>query len=108
MPPVGGGGGYSGIEWLPTAKWLRRAEVANVKKNRGSKLQTKRLTRIVAYKMCLFSLYFVKYMFFITLNGIWINWNSAWIQFCMRKFGFRGRGSATPKNRELSEKTLSG
>ena len=31
-PCRGGGGGYSGIEWLPTTKWLRRAEVANIKK----------------------------------------------------------------------------
>ena len=32
----------------------------------GSQLQTKNQKRVVTYKMCLFSFYFVKYMIFIT------------------------------------------
>ena len=31
VPPVGGGGGHSGTEWLLTAKLLRRAEAVKFK-----------------------------------------------------------------------------
>ena len=43
------------------------------------------LTRIVACKMRLFSLYFVKYIMCITLNGSWSNWSYFCIQFCIEK-----------------------
>ena len=33
-------------------------------------LQTKQFIRVVTCKMCLFSLYFVKYMMFITLDAL--------------------------------------
>ena len=73
-PP--GGGGHSGTEWLPTAKWMHGAEAVNAKilgqsthlkaKKGGGQLQTMSQTGVVTCKMCLFSLYFVKYMIFIT------------------------------------------
>ena len=37
------------------------------KKGGGGQFQTKHLIKVVACKMCLFSLYFVKYLMFITL-----------------------------------------
>ena len=54
------------------AMWSRIGErqskgVVKAKKG-GSRLQTKHLKRIVACKMSWFSLYFVKYMMFITLH----------------------------------------
>ena len=104
---LGGGGGHSGTEWLPTAKRPRRAGAVNSleAKKGGGQLQTKHLTRIVAHKMCLFSLYFLKYMMFITLNGLWNNWSPFVYNLELRKFDFRGQWSATPKNRGRSKKT---
>ena len=56
-----GGGGHSGTEWLPTAKWPCGAEAVNAKiqgrstplnaKSGGGQLQTKHLIRVVACKM---------------------------------------------------------
>ena len=37
----------------------------------GGQLQTKHLIRVVACTMCLFSLYIVNYMMFITLHALW-------------------------------------
>ena len=75
IAPVGGGG-HSGTEWLPTAKWPRGAEAVNAKikgrstqlkaKKGGGQLQTMSQIGVVTCKMCLFSLYFVKCMIFIT------------------------------------------
>ena len=54
---------------------------------------------VVACKMCLFSLYFVRYMMFITLDALYgmiealFVYNSA-----LRKFDFRERWSVSPKN----------
>ena len=56
-----------------------------VNKKGADQLQTKHLTRIVASKMCLFSLYFVKYVMFIISNGLWNNWSPFCIQFCIEK-----------------------
>ena len=54
-------------------------------KKGGGQLQTKHLIRVVASKMCLFSLYFVKYMMFITLHALWYDWSPFCIQFCIEK-----------------------
>ena len=48
-------------------------------------LQPKHLIRVVARKMCLFSLYFVKYMMFITLHALWNDWGPFCIQICIEK-----------------------
>ena len=65
-------------------------------KKGGGQLQTKHLIRIVACKMCLFSLYFVKHMMFIILHALHALWND-WGPFCnnsaLRKLDFRGRWS---------------
>ena len=77
-----GGGGHSGTERLPTAKRLNIRSVSGEHQNIGAvtsferrkgarQLQTKHLIRKVTCKMCLFSLYFVRYMMFITLNALW-------------------------------------
>ena len=71
-----GGGGHSGTEWLPTAKRPRGARAVNGKiwgqsthlkaGKGGGQLQTKNQIRVVTWKMCFFSIYFVKYMILIT------------------------------------------
>ena len=108
----GPGGGHSATKWLPTAKRPCGVEAVNakiitggstpLKAKNGGQLQTKHLIRVVACKMCLFLLYFVKYMMFIALHALWNDWidNSA-----LRKFDFRGRWSVSPKNRGRSKKT---
>ena len=68
------GGGHSGTEWLATAKQLHRVKAVNAKtrsgplkvKKGGGQLQTNNLIRVVSSKVCLFSLYFLKYKTFIT------------------------------------------
>ena len=45
------------------------------RKKGASQLQTKHLIRKVTCKMCLFSLYFVRYMMCITLYALWNNWS---------------------------------
>ena len=51
----------------------------------GGQLQTKHLIRVVACKMYLFTLYFVKYMMFITLHALWNDWSPFFIQFRIEK-----------------------
>ena len=58
--------------------------------------------------MCLFSLYFVKYIIVITRNAQWKNWSHFCKLFLLRKYDFRRRWSATPKNRGQSKKTEEG
>ena len=52
-------------------------------KKGGGQLKTKHLIRVVACKMCLFSLYFVKYILFITLHALCIYWSPFCLQFCI-------------------------
>ena len=71
-----GGRGHSGTKWQPTGKWPRGAEAVNAKiwgrsthlkaNKGGGQLLTNNQIGVVTCKMCLFSLYFVKYMIFIT------------------------------------------
>ena len=74
------------------AAWSGSGERQNIgavnsfeSKKGGSQLQTKRHIGIVACKMCLFSLYFVIYMMFITLHVLWNDWSPFCIQFCIEK-----------------------
>ena len=77
-----------------------------MKAKKGSgRLQTKHLERVVACKICLFSLYFVKYMMFITLHALWNEWSPFLYNSALRKFYFRGLWSVSPKNRGQSKKT---
>ena len=88
-------GGHSGTKWLPTAKRPRRAEAVNAKikgrstplkaKKGGGQLQTKNQIRVVACIMCLFSLYIVNYMMFITLHALGNDWSPFCLQFCIEK-----------------------
>ena len=55
------------------------------KKGGGGQLQTKHLIRVVACEICLFSLYFVKYMMCITVHASWNDWMHLFIQFCIGK-----------------------
>ena len=48
-------------------------------KKGGGQRQTEHLIRVVPCKMCLFSLYFVKYMICITLHALWNDWST----FCI-------------------------
>ena len=63
-------------------------------KKGGRSNSTKHLIWVVICKMCLFSLYFVKYMMLITLHALLSNWSPFCIQLCI-KFFFRGWWSAT-------------
>ena len=69
-----GGGGAHRFEWVPTAKWPHGAEVVNAKiqgwstpfgaKKGVGQLQTKNIIGALAYNLCLYSLYFIRYMAF--------------------------------------------
>ena len=73
--PWGGGGGALRFAWVPTAQWPLGAEVVNAKvsgrstpfgaKKGGGQLETKNITGAVAYKFCLLSLHFIKYVVFL-------------------------------------------
>ena len=56
----------------------------------GRQLQAKNLIRVITCKMCLFSLYFLNYMIFITRNAEKIGATVVY-NFVLRKFDFRGR-----------------
>ena len=61
---LGGGGGHSGIEWVPTAKETCGALNSVEGKKWASQLQTKNPTRVDT--VCLFSLCFCKICIIIT------------------------------------------
>ena len=69
--PGGRRGEHPGTEWLPTAKRVCGAANAKIKgrsthmkaKKGGGQLQTKKQIRELTCKMCLFSLYCMKYIF---------------------------------------------
>ena len=75
-------------------------------KKGGGRLQTKNQIRVVICKMCLFLLYFVNYMIFMSSKlrydkiGVIFVYN-----FALKKFNFRGRWFQTLKNRGQSKKT---
>ena len=55
---------------------LQNLEVVNSfegKKKMGGQLQSENLIRVVTCKMCSLSLYFAKYIIFITRNHLWNN-----------------------------------
>ena len=68
------GGGALRFEQVPTAKRPRGAKVVNAKiqglstpfgaKKGGGQLQTKNTLGALAYSLCLYSLYFIRYMAF--------------------------------------------
>ena len=54
-------------------------------KKGGGQLQTKNRIRIITCKMCLFVLYFVNYMIFMSSNALWKNLSQLFVQFCIDK-----------------------
>ena len=77
-------------------------------KKGGSQFQTEHLIMVVICKMCLFSLYFMKYLMLITLHALLNNWSSFVYTLALRKFDLRGQWSATPKNRGGQRKLRGG
>ena len=71
-----GGGGALRFEYVPTAKRSPGAEAVNAKiqgwstpfggKKGGGQLQSKNIIGAIAYNLCLYSLYFNRYMAFFT------------------------------------------
>ena len=51
----------------------------------GSQLQTTNQIRVVTCKMCLFVLYFVNYMIFMSSNALWKDFSQLCVQFCIEK-----------------------
>ena len=105
---MGGGGAlrYQTATPCQTAAWRGSGECQNIgaiNSFEGKKSGAVNFKLIC--KMCLFSLYFMKYLMLITLHALLNNWSPFVYNFALRKFDFRGRWSATPKNRGRSKKT---
>ena len=76
-----------------TAVWIGSGERQNIgavnsfqdKKGGGRQLQTTNQIRVVTCKMCLFVLYFVNYMIFMSSIALWQDLSQLCVQFCIKK-----------------------
>ena len=81
------------------AKIQGRSTPFGGKKGGAVKLQTKNIIGALAYNLCLYSLYFIRYMAFLyrkLLGRLWITFVD---NFVLRMFDFGGRWSMTLKTR---------